>query len=328
MAALNRRLNLMLLAGALMLAPAAAVGSPVFSPPDRELMVPVSGGRIYVRVNSPEKLDKIPIVLIHGGPGATHIELLEALALADERMVILYDQLDSGRSDQPNDPTNWRVGRFVDELEAVRSALGVERWHVLGHSWGGTIALEYGARRPSALAGLALASPLISTGRWIADTNALRAKLPAQVQADLTQCQGRMPPTKTRCEAATAAFESYFYKREPDSPARKSYVHPQDKGFNGQLYGTMWGSSEFVSTGTLHNYDGEKLLAQLDGSRTLFMVGQHDEVRLETAALFAERVPGAELAVVPGAAHAIFNDRPNDTVGLLRAWLARQDLRP
>ena len=117
--------------------------------PTRELMVPVEGGRVYVRVDGDLAGARAPIIMAHGGPGGTHASFLEALALAGERAVILYDQLDSGRSDHPNNPANWRVSRFVDELEAIRAALGVARWHMLGASWGGTIALEYGARRPA-----------------------------------------------------------------------------------------------------------------------------------------------------------------------------------
>ena len=87
----------------------------------------------------------------------------------------------------------------------------------------------------------------------------------------------------------------------------------------------MWGASEFVATGSLRYYDGERLLQRLDGPRTLFLVGQYDEARPVTSAAFADRVPGSELAVIPGAAHATFSDRPDETVAILRAWLRRQD---
>ena len=299
---------------------------PAFFPaPDRELMVPVQGGRIYVRTNG--KLDgpKPPIVLLHGGPGGTHSSLLDALELADERAVIFYDQLDSGRSDQPNDPANWNVARFVDELEAVRMALGVSRWYVLGHSWGGTIALEYGARRPASLAGVVLASPLISTRSWLADANALVAKLPPITQNALRACSSPTPPAPSVCEAATTSFYKNFNRREPGSVALKAYTSPLDRGSNPRIYEAMWGKSEFVSTGTLKTYDGEPLLLKLDGKTTLFIVGQYDEARPITADAFSERVPGSELAVVPGAAHGIFSDRPLETVAVLRAWLDRHD---
>jgi proline iminopeptidase/L-proline amide hydrolase len=288
-------------------------------------MVPVTGGRVYVRVNGPLDSARPPIILLHGGPGGTHGALLDALELANERPVILYDQLDSGRSDRSDNPTNWTVERFVGEIEAIRRALGIKRWYVLGQSWGGTMALEYGARRPPELAGLVLASPLISTRSWLADANALVAKLPAPVQQQIHQCESPKPLPPPVCEAATMQFYRAFNGREPPSPALRAYRSPQDHGFNAKLYNYMWGASEFVSTGTLKSYDGEPLLAKLDGRRTLFMVGQYDEARPVTAEIFADRVPGSELAVVPGAAHATFNDRPDETIAILRAWLHRQD---
>lgn len=294
--------------------------------PTREAMLPVPGGRVYVRVNGDLAAPRAPLVIVHGGPGGTHGAYLEALALADERAVILYDQLDSGRSDWPQDPANWTVPRFVAELDAVRAGLGIRRWHVCGHSWGGTVGLEYGARRPAALAGLILASPLISARSWIADADTLRAALPPAVQAVLRDCGSAAPPAAPVCDAATGQYYARFNGREPTTPAMAAYYRDRSgRGFDERLYRTMWGRSEFVATGTLKDYDGEPLLARLDGARTLFMVGQYDEARPATAALFAARVPQAEYAVVPGAAHGTFTDRPAETLAILRAFLRRQD---
>lgn len=293
--------------------------------PARELMVPVEGGRIYVRVDGDLTGPRAPIVMIHGGPGGTHASFLEALPLAADRAVILYDQLDSGRSDRPNDPANWRVARFVDELEAIRGALGIARWHVLGASWGGTVALEYGARRPAALRGLALASPLISTRSWLADATALIDQLPPAIRGELQRCGAlTLPAPPPACDAPTAAFYAAFNRREPAAADVTAY-RDGARGSNPDLYRAMWGASEFVSSGTLKNYDGEPLLAKLEGRRSLFLCGQHDEARPVTTGAFAARVPGAEFAVIPGAAHGLFNDRPAETIAVLRGWLARQD---
>jgi proline-specific peptidase len=306
-------------------APLRARGPASYPPPDRELMAPVPGGRAYVRINGRLDGPRLPVVMIHGGPGGSHSSFLNALALADERPVILYDQLDSGLSDHPNNPAKWTVQRFTAEVDAVRRAVGVPRWHVLGASWGGTIALEYGARRPTELAGLVLASPLVSTRSWIADANALRAQLPPAVQATLKQCDPPAPVTAA-CEQATNVFYANFNRREPATEAANAYAaaHPALR-LNRTLYETMWGSSEFVATGTLRDYDGEPLLAKLDGPHTLFIDGQYDEARPSTLGGFAARVPGADFAVVPGAAHGLLNDRPEEALGILRPWLDRQD---
>lgn len=305
--------------------PLWARGPSTYPPPDRELMASVPGGRVYVRVNGRLDGPRLPLVMIHGGPGSNHAAFLNALELADERAIILYDQLDSGLSERPNNPANWTVERFTDEVDAVRRAIGVPRWHVLGASWGGTIALEYGARRPPELAGLVLASPLISTRSWIADANMLRSQLPPPVQATLRQCD---PPAAVTpaCNKATDIFYANFLAREPRSEAYNAYLaaHPRLR-LNSALYETMWGSSEFVSTGTLRGYNGEPLLAKLDGARTLFIDGQYDEARPVTLAAFAQRVPGAEFAVVPGAGHSFISDRPEEALGILRPWLRQQD---
>lgn len=302
--------------------PAWARGPASFPPPDRELRLPVDGGSIYVRINGPLAGQRTPLLLIHGGPGGTHDSLMPATALADDRAIILYDQLGTGRSDWPAGRSTWTVPHFVGEVDAIRRALSLSRCHVLGHSWGGTVALEYGARRPEGLASLILASPLISTRSWIADADALRRELPADVQDELIRCDTRPDP---RCDAATHAFYAAFNGREPRSEAAIAYARAGGRGYNDAMYRAMWGRSEFVATGTLKNYDGEPLLAKLDGARTLFLGGQYDEARPSTLAGFAARVPNAEFATVPGAAHGIFGDRPTETLGILRGWLERHD---
>ena len=321
----------LLAGGAAALAPLPAVARDAsYPPPDREAMLPVPGGRVYVRINGDLNGARPPLVLIHGGPGGTHTGMLDALALADERAVILYDQLDSGRSDWPQNPANWRVPRFVDELEAIRRGLNVPRWHVCGISWGGTIALEYAARRPTELVSTVLGGPLIATKAWLADADALRAALPAAARDTLLACESASPPAPAACAAATDVFYRRYNRRE-DAPRamRDATRAPGNRGNNQRLYETMWGNNEFVSTGTLRNYDGTPLLANLDGARTLFMVGQYDEARPVTALRFAARVPGgAEVAVIPGAAHGTLGDRPAETVGILRAWLIRHDTLP
>ncbi|QIG81808.1 proline iminopeptidase-family hydrolase [Sphingosinithalassobacter tenebrarum] len=292
------------------------------------MMVPVEGGRVYVRLNGTIGKGATPAIFIHGGPGGTHIGFAQLLGLADERPVILYDQLDSGRSDRPDDPANWRVERFVSELESIRRALGIERWHVVGHSWGSAIALEYAARYPEHVASTVLAGTYISTPRWIADANMLLKKLPEAVQETIAACEGKTPPPEADCDAATNIFYDHFNRREPASPELLAYARNiGGQGFNPTIYNAMWGPSEFRSTGSLKDYDAMPLLAKIDGSRTMFMVGQYDEARIDTVQDFAAQTPGSELAVVPGAAHGMITDRPIATEAILRGWFRRQDAR-
>ncbi|MCB2065117.1 MAG: proline iminopeptidase-family hydrolase [Erythrobacter sp.] len=298
---------------------------------DRELMVPVEGGRVWVRVNGVSDDAHPPAVMIHGGPGGTHLAFGGLLGLADERAVILYDQLDSGMSDHPNDPANWRVERFVAELEAIRQALGVERWHVIGHSWGAAIALEYAAAYPQHTASTVLAGTYISTPHWIMGTNLLIRDLPDAVQADLLACESATPPGPEVCDPATAQFYRAYNGRpgNPPFPAvARAYRQRYDgQGFNPDLYNAMWGPSEFRASGSLRDYDGTGLLSRVDGSRVLFMVGQYDEAQLDQVRDFVTLTSGAELAVIPGGSHSSPTERPLETEALLRGWMRRHDER-
>ena len=148
--------------------------------------------------------------------------------------------------------------------------------------------------------------------------------MPPAVQAEIARCD--TGPSR-ECTDGTDTFYRNFNGREPAKSAAIAYAGVHPNGFNPKIYNAMWGSSEFVSTGSLKDYDGEPLLAKLDGKRTLFLGGQYDEARPTTLAGFAARVPGAEFATIPGSAHGIFADRPQETVALIRAWLARQDAR-
>src|SRR5688572_27035335 len=110
----------------------------------------------------------VPLVLLHGGPGIpgnAYIPLM--MQLADRRPVVRYDQLGCGRSDRPNDPSLWRVETFVDELAALRDAFQLDEIHLLGHSWEGTLAIEYLLTRPAGVRSLVLSSTLSSTQFWV-----------------------------------------------------------------------------------------------------------------------------------------------------------------
>src|SRR5258708_40142874 len=139
-------------------------------------------------------------MILHGGPGVPHdyLENLESLA-SDTRRVVFYDQLGCGRSDQPDDPSLWRVSRFAHELATVRQELGLDQVHILGQSWGGMLAIEYALRQPQGLVSLILANTTSSIPMWVAEANRLRADLPAEVNATLLRHE----------EAATTNDHSY-----------------------------------------------------------------------------------------------------------------------
>lgn len=295
--------------------------------PTQELMVPVEGGKVYVRVNGEIGEKKIPAVFLHGGPGGRHNFFTRLIGLADERAIILYDQLDSGKSEQPNDPKNWRIERFVEELEAIRTKLGIEQWHIVGHSWGAAVALEYSVRYPEHVGSTVLGGTFISTSHWVKDANLLIGRAPKSVQETLFSCESKTPPSKAECQEA---FRNLYSKYYTPVPAGKKVVDYDAKTggtkFNAKIYNAMWGPSEFSSSGTLLTYDGIGHLAKLEGKKTLFVVGQHDSARIDTVQDYVTMTPGAELAVIPGGSHGYIKDRPMETEAVLRGWFMRNDV--
>lgn len=302
-----------------------------FADPDTEMMVPVEGGRVYVRINGDiATSDKAPAIFIHGGPGGTHVAFAAMLRLADDRPIILYDQLGSGKSDRPDNPANWRVERFVEELEAVRKAVGAQKLHLVGVSWGAALALEYSAKHPDRVASNVLGGTFISTPHWLTDANLLALELTPQQQATLKACESDSPPERATCSEIFDRIYSRHYQR-PDytatfGPAWDEYRSKYGgKGRNGLIYREMWGPSEFSSTGLLRTYDATLKLRELDGDKTLFLIGQYDSARIDTVQEFVALTPGAELAVVPGGGHSFLLDRPIVTEAILRNWLNRKD---
>lgn len=293
--------------------------------PGQDAMIDVPGGRVYARMNGALAGNRLPVIFVHGGPGSSHWSWLNATALADDRAVILYDQLDSGRSERPGDPANWQTARFVAELEAIRAHFHIARWHVVGASWGGTVALEYAATRPAALASVVLQSPLVSTDIWLKDAALLKAAMPADVRDLLDRCDTPGAAPAAACEAATEAFYARHVRMKRPPAAIAAYRDALPTSFSAGIYNHMWGRAEFTASGTLKHYDGRLLLSRLDPARTLFVAGQHDEARPETISGFA-RTAGAEFAEIPDAAHSIMNDNPSAYLTLLRHWLARHDI--
>jgi proline iminopeptidase len=310
-------------AAAVALAFAAAAASPASALVDPEVAgyIAVPGGRIWYRMNGVRHFPRgaTPILAVHGGPGGNHRSGLPLVALAAERPVILYDQLDSGHSDRPGDEANWKLERFVAEIDAIRAHLGLSRVIVLGHSWGGTVAAAYAAGRPAGLEALILSSPLISTPRWISDNAAWVAALPESVREVIARHEAAGTIDSAEYAAAVEVFNRRHLCRDPCPVGDMGNDAPP---FNATLYRAMWGPSEFTATGTLRALD---LTPELDGieAPTLYLCGSWDEATPDACQDFSERTPGARFEEVPEAGHATRYENPGFYLDAVRRFLAQ-----
>jgi proline-specific peptidase len=212
--------------------------------------IPFRGYETWYRlVGAAEDDGRLPVVCLHGGPGATHwyLEPLEGIA-ASGRRAVFYDQLGCGASSQPHDPSMWTVELFVDEVSAVREALGLERLHLFGNSWGGMLAMEVALTQPDWLASLVLASSPASIPQWVEETGRLRALLPNDVQATLTRHEEAGTTGSPEYEEACNVFYRRHVCRLDPWP---ECVEKTFAGLSYEVYETMNGPSEFHVTGTL-----------------------------------------------------------------------------
>ena len=293
--------------------PAPVAPAPTVEP---EGFVQVPGGRVWYRIMGTG--DRTPLLLLHGGPGGRSCAFSVLSDLASDRRVVYYDQLGSGRSDRPNDLALWRTERFVDELDEVRKALDLRELHILGHSWGGTLATEYLlSKGQQGVRSVILSSPLISTPRWLEDTRRLRRTLPQPVQSALNKCEAVETADDPACVAANDVFEEHFVRG-----AKALQAVPECEGVTGgdQVYRHMWGAGEFTATGLLRDYDRTGRLGELT-LPVLFLAGRHDEAVPATVADFQKQIPGAQMKVLEHSAHATYRTETAEYVKIVREFL-------
>lgn len=288
-----------------------------------EGFVPFRGYRTWYRVvGDGEEPGKLPLLCLHGGPGGTHdyLEPLGGMAQTGRR-AIFYDQLGCGRSDLPDDPSLWTVELFVDEVGAVREALGLERVHLFGNSWGGMLAMAYALTKPAGLASLVLASAPASIPQWVEETGRLRAQLPAQVREVLDRHEAAGTTNDPEYSEAAMVFNRRHVCRVDPWPGcvQRSFDFIDRHGV---VYRTMNGPSEFHVTGTLREWSVVDRLGEIDVP-TLVVTGEHDEATPAINRTVAEGIPGAESAIVPGASHMAHVERTEDYLRLLDGFLSR-----
>src|SRR5713226_9442253 len=184
------------------------------APSVSEGSVDLRGYRTWYRVAGELGSGSTPLLALHGGPGSTHHYFAPLDGLAAERPVVVYDQIGCGSSDRPQD-IEWSVDVFRDEVDAVRSQLGLDRIHLLGTSWGGMLALEHMLSGGARIVGLILSSTLASVEQWAAEQLVLRNALPADVVEVLDRHDRAGTCGDPEYEQAMQAFFNRHFYRGP-----------------------------------------------------------------------------------------------------------------
>ncbi len=248
---------------------------------------------------------KVPLVVLHGGPGVPHDYTLRIAGIAAQgRAVVHYDQLGCGRSTHLPDKGAdfWDVQLFVDELDNLLTGLGIaDGYAVLGQSWGGMLAAEHAVRRPTGLRSLVIANSPASMELWLSEANRLRADLPPEVQATLLAHE----EAGTTSSAEYLAAEQVFYDRHvcrvvPNPPEVAASFAALET--DPTVYHTMNGPSEFHVIGTMKTWSIIDRLDQV-AAPTLLINGRYDEATPACVQPFADNIPDVRWEVFEASSH-------------------------
>lgn len=294
--------------------------------PVKEGFVPFRGYKTWYRiVGDQEKAGKLPLICLHGGPGATHdyFGSLEAFT-ATGRRVILYDQLGWGNSDHVQNPSFWKVGLFVEELGEIRRVLGLDRVHILGHSWGGQLAMEYALTQPAGLASLVLADTLASASQWAQEAKCLIKDLPIEVQQTIQTHEAAGTTGSPEYQEAMKVFSRRYASGHIDP--KPDWVKEAFKKLkNNEVYLTMWGPSEFYLTGTLKDWDITNRLGEIR-IPALVLCGRYDEATPVLAETIHRGIPGSEMVIFEHSAHFPHIEETERYLQVLDQFLSRAEL--
>jgi proline iminopeptidase len=278
----------------------------------------VPGGSIWYKVSGTGK--GTPVVLLHGGPGYSSHYLKPFQDLADDRQVIRYDQLGAGKSDRTTDTTLFTIEHFVQELDSLRAFLGVVKWHVLGHSWGTILAVEYYKVYPEHVATLTLGSAALDIQAWEKNAKRLVTTLSESSQRAINTAESLKTFDDSSYQNAISEFYGQYVWRHPVKADLDSTLAT----LNASIYMYMQGPSEFTITGTLKNYDATPFLGNIRVP-VLYTVGEFDEANPDIVRRFAAMTPDARVVVLKGSAHLTTWDARDENVLVVRGFLRSAD---
>lgn len=263
--------------------------------PVQEGTIPFAGYRTWYRVVGEDGLaGHLPVLLLHGGPAVPHgcLEPLEQLASTGRRLVF-YDQLGCGSSAIPPNPSLWTIDLYRREIDAVRTALGLDRVHIFGHSWGGILAMEYALTQPAGLVSLVLSDTTASWAEYQSEISRLQDEVPAAVRETAERHQAAGTTDDPEYRQAASYFEQRHVLGAEQAPdyliqaMQKRSEHPDvSQALDRQL----------------QHWDITPRLAEIHVP-ALLLVGRHGILTPALSETIHQGIPGSELVVFEESAH-------------------------
>ena len=286
----------------------------------REGFLSFKGYKIYYKIVGTQIKDRTPLLVIHGGPGSNHNYLLGLANIAKSgRQVIFYDQLGSGKSEMPDDPALWTIDLFLEELKVIRQELHLDEVHLLGHSWGGMLAIEYLLRKPTGVRATILASSMISIPLYQIEVDKLKAQLPGTAGEALFKHEQAGTLDVKEYQKAYKVYSKHHLYRGDAYPTQ--YSSPP--GRTGKAaYEKLWGPNEAFANGELKNWDKIKQLHQIT-IPTLVTCGQYDELTPWQAAITRDELTNGSLRIITNGSHLAHIEEEETYLQVLNDFLAK-----
>lgn len=291
----------------------------------RMISIQTSAGEFKVWTKRVGNNPKMKVLLLHGGPGATHeyLEAFDSYLPNAEIEYYYYDQLESAYSDQPNDRSLWSVDRYVDEVEQVRKALRLDKtnFYLYGQSWGGILAMEYALKYQDNLKGLIVSNMMASIPDYNKYANdVLGPQLNPEVLSEIRALEEKGDFSNPRY--ADLVFTHYYPKHVLRMPIEE-WPNPVNRAFahiNHDFYETMQGPSEFGSMGNskLKNWDITDQLSRISVP-TLTIGGAYDTMDPKHMEWIATEVQKGQYLHCPNGSHmSMYDDQKTYFKGLIK----------
>jgi proline iminopeptidase len=265
------------------------------------------GGGHKVKVYSYGDSDRV-VYLLNGGPGlpcdylrAPHLPLVDA-----GYRVVVHDQLGTGASDHPDDPSLWTLERYVEEVETVLNALGLKRVHFLGHSWGGWCGIEYALTYPDRIASMVLANTAADIPHLMREIDRLRDALGAETVAMMQRFEALGHYQHPAYKAAVDLLDFRHIRRLPERPKP---VADSKAGFNLPIYMAVQGPNEYHYIGSIKSWNRIDQLHRFTWP-TLVIQSQHDVLTPACGMRILNALPNGQIRIFQNSAHSPFYEEP------------------
>jgi len=261
------------------------------------------------------------LLFLHGGPAATHeyFEAADSYLPGANIEYYYYDQLGSGYSDQPDEPDLWQVDRFVDEVEQVRLALGLDagNFFLLGHSWGGILATEYALKYQQHLKGLVISNMMMSIPAY--NEYARSVLMPAMNQEELEEIKRLEAAGDTETPRYMELLSDHYHQHVLRLPADQwpDPVHRSFAHINRSIYVPMQGPSELGASGLLTNWDRTNDIDSIEVP-TLVIGATYDTMDPAHMEMVAGRIPHGRFLLCHNGSHmSMYDDQVTYFRGLI-----------